>query len=343
MEPRPPSELKPDPVAGVDHTADQESDVDVARRLADRLNELIDRTRRRRAGADPEAVLETARVARRAAAMLAVQRRRLGPADPAIEALERAIVRSRTVIAVRPSRRQTFLSFFSVDYWRLIVERAGPLGIATALLLVPALFGYLWALRAPETVAGFLPPGFLWVQEAESTDMGAGALGLAGFSLFVMRNNIQVTLITFVLGVTWGVGTAWVVAQNGLILGAVAGLAMAAGNGRVLVEAIIAHGVLELSCIVIGGAAGLAVGRAMLRPGDRSRMEALRTEAVEAVRMAVGTAPWLVLAGVIEGYGSRTGLDAVPATIIGLAVGAVFWGLVWRLGRSRPAGSKTPG
>lgn len=281
----------------------------------------------------PDEVLGLARLARRASAELASLRQSRGAEDPGIERLEQQIVGARSVLAARAGRRQTFLDFFSYDYWRLIVERIRPLILALALLLIPALIGLLWALRQPDVVAGFLPPGFLWVRDAASTDMGASAVGLAGFSLFVMRNNIQVTLITFVLGVTWGIGTGWIIAQNGLILGAVTGLAMDAGNGEVLIEAIVAHGILELSCIVIGGLAGLSVGRAMLRPGHLTRTQALAKEASSAVRLAVGTAPWLVLAGIIEGFGSRTGLDAVPATVIGVAVGAIFWGLVWELGR----------
>jgi uncharacterized membrane protein SpoIIM required for sporulation len=88
---------------------------------------------------------------------------------------------------------------------------------------------------------------------------------------------------------------------------------------------------LELSCIVIAGAAGLSVGRALLRPAKLTRRTALTSEAGQAFRIAGGTAPWLVLAGLIEGYVSRVGLGPVPTTIVGLTIGVIFWGLViWR-------------
>jgi hypothetical protein len=39
----------------------------------------------------------------------------------------------------------------------------------------------------------------------------------------------------------------------------------------------------------------------------------------------------LILAGLVEGYVSRVGLGPVPTTIIGLALGSLFWGLyLWR-------------
>ncbi|MDX1449378.1 MAG: stage II sporulation protein M, partial [Acidimicrobiia bacterium] len=119
----------------------------------------------------------------------------------------------------------------------------------------------------------------------------------------------------------------------GVILGAVTGLAISAGNSEVFVAAVIAHGILELSCIVVGGAAGLSLGRSILRPGPFTRREALGKEAVVAVQLALGTALWLVLAGFVEGFASRTGLSWVPTTIIGVALGGGFWARVVLRGR----------
>jgi uncharacterized membrane protein SpoIIM required for sporulation len=89
--------------------------------------------------------------------------------------------------------------------------------------------------------------------------------------------------------------------------------------------------VLELSGIVVAGAAGLRMGWALIDPGNRTRGEALRSEARAAVEIVLGTAPWLVVAGLVEGFltPAGAGLDAVLA--VGLSLGAVYWGLVlWR-------------
>ncbi len=52
--------------------------------------------------------------------------------------------------------------------------------------------------------------------------------------------------------------------------------------------------------------------------------------------MILGTAPWLVVAGIIEGFVSRGGLAAGPVVAVGLAVGCLYWGLViWRGGPAR--------
>ena len=107
--------------------------------------------------------------------------------------------------------------------------------------------------------------------------------------------------------------------------------ARSALTARTKSAGVTAHGVLELSCIVVAGAAGLRMGWALIDPGNRTRGEALRTEARAAVEIILGTAPWLVLAGLVEGFvtPAGTGLDAVVA--VGLSLGAIYWGLVlWR-------------
>lgn len=265
------------------------------------------------------------------------------PDDPTTRRLERLVGDARGLVYQGSGRRVGVTGFFAETYWRLLWERRRLILLAAATLVVPGFLGALWVAVDRETVLGVMPAGFLWVTEATTTDQGYGSVGLIGFSTFVLVNNIRVTLIAFALGVTWGVGTVWVIAQNGLILGALAALAIDAGNWRLLLAAIAAHGVLELSCIVIGGAAGLAVGRAILRPGTRTRRQALAAEAVPAVQLALGTSAWLVLAGFIEGFASRTGLGWIPTTVMGLVIGVGFWGaMVWRGRPLRRAPAASP-
>jgi uncharacterized membrane protein SpoIIM required for sporulation len=307
----------------------------------ERLESALAAAGRRPERLAPAEVLALARDYRAAAADLASARRHF-PDDPMVANLERLVARARGVVYERPSRRANLVDLFADRYWLLLAERAGPLLLAGAMLAVPAVLSGVWAASDPETVATLLPAEFQWVAEAGTTDRGLGPLGLAGFSTFVFVNNIRVALLSFALGITWGIGTGLLLAYNGFILGGVGGLAIGAGNGSLLTAAVVGHGVLELTCIVVAGGAGLAVARAMLRPGHRTRRSALAAEAPVAMTIAAATAPWLVLAGLVEGYVSRVGLGPGPTTAIGVALGAVFWGLFWwrgwrpfRAGQSR--------
>ena len=261
--------------------------------------------------------------------------RRLFPGDPIVAEIERLVVRSRGLLFDRTGSRESVGSFFGFTYWQLIAARWREMSLAAALLFVPALLGAVWALSDPSAVIGVLPPDFLWITEARSTDAGYGTAGLIGFSTFVMQNNIRVTLLAFALGVTWGLMTGYITVQNGLILGAVAGLAVDAGNTELFIAAVAAHGILELSCIVVGAGTGLSLARSIIRPGHRTRRESLGEEARSAALVALGTVPWLVLAGFMEGFLSRTGITWIPTLVIGIIVGGGFWFLVWFLGARR--------
>jgi uncharacterized membrane protein SpoIIM required for sporulation len=286
---------------------------------------------------DGQEVRRLAGLYRAAAADLVAARRRF-PDEPVVQYLEDLVKRGQGLIYERSARRGNLIDFFADRYWQLLWERRAPLALAGLILVGPALLMAQWALSAPEAVAGLVPPQFLWVTEAGTTDQGMGAVGLAGFSTFVLTNNIRVALTAFVAGVTWGVGTALLIGYNGALFGALTGLAAGAGNLRLLGEATLAHGILEFTCIVVSGAAGLSLGRAILRPGHLRRVESLGREARLALQIAAGTAPWLVVAGLVEGYASRVGLGLVPTAIIGLLLGGGFWLLLWWRGRGGVTG-----
>jgi uncharacterized membrane protein SpoIIM required for sporulation len=140
-----------------------------------------------------------------------------------------------------------------------------------------------------------------------------------------------VTLVAFVGGLLFGVATVFALVFNGLLLGTIGGLAFGAGNGEAFVRLISSHGPLELSCIVVGGVAGLRLGHALIVPGSRTRLRSLQGEARRSVELAVGTAPWLVLCGFLEGLATGPELPVAVQVTIGLGLAALFWGLVvWR-------------
>lgn len=299
------------------------------------LEALLNRAGKRPEKVGGRGIRRLGELYRAAAADLVAARRRF-PDDPVVDRLEDLVRRGQGLIYERSSRRGNLVDFFADRYWILLWDRRRPLALAALILIVPALVMVLWAQSAPETVAGIVPAQFLWVTESETTDQGLGAVGLAGFSTFVLTNNIRVALTAFVAGITWGVGTALLIGYNGILFGALTGLAAGAGNLRLLGEATLAHGILELSCIVVAGAAGLSLGRAMLRPGHRTRIDSLAHEGRLSLQIAAGTAPWLVIAGLVEGYASRVGLALAPTAVIGVMLGAAFWGLFWWRGRPSP-------
>lgn len=296
------------------------------------LETLVGRAGRRGHGLGAEGVLRLGELYRGAVADLALARRRW-PGDPVVVRLDDLVSRARHLVYASPSRRFSALRFLATGYWRLVAERPVLLAVSAVLLFGPGALGVGWALDDPGAAGGLLPSEYRQVSEprTEGTDLGFSPDEQAGFATEIFTNNIRVSFLAFAGGITGGVLTAAVLLFNGVFLGTVAGLAWGAGNGEFFVELVAAHGVLELSCIVVAGMAGLRLGWAIVDPGRLPRLAALGIEARRAVLIALGTAPWLILAGLVEGFLTPRGLGLVQALAIGVALGAMYWALViWR-------------
>jgi uncharacterized membrane protein SpoIIM required for sporulation len=274
---------------------------------------------------------------REAAADLAYARRRFGD-DPVTRRLETLVLRARPLVYGAPARGGSLRAYLAHGYWRAVAERPRPLIAAWLLMLVPALLAGLWALSDPAYAGGLVPAAYRGVSDPQHHGLVLhGATQHAGVSISIFVNNIEVTFLAYAGGLTLGLLTGYVLATNGILLGAVAGLAASGGNGGDFLRLVVGHGVLELSCIAVTAAAGLRVGWSLVEPGPGTRGAALRAEAAQSIGIVLGTMPWLVLAGLVEGFITPTYSLAVVLPL-GLALGALYWGLVFRLGRAPSPG-----
>lgn len=304
------------------------------------LEELLRAAPRLRRRRDARSVLRLGALYRGAAADLALARRR-HPGDPVVTRLESLVTRARQAVYAEEPRRGSLRSFFARTYWVRVRERPLALALAVVLLLVPAALAVAWALSDTGAAIGLVPQQLRGAVEPVG-DTGMTTAQTAAFSSAVMTNNIQVTFLAFAAGILFGLGTALVVAYNGAVLGSVAGVAIANGNGAQFAEFVTAHGVIELSCIAVTAAAGMRMGYALVAPGPRVRSHALVEEARAAIAIVLGTVPWVILAGIIEGFVTRSGFGLVPGIVLGVGVGAVYWTLVVVRGRPRPTAAAAP-
>jgi uncharacterized membrane protein SpoIIM required for sporulation len=124
----------------------------------------------------------------------------------------------------------------------------------------------------------------------------------------IMTNNLTVSFTTFALGVTAGIGTVWMLALNGLLLGVVTAACWQAGMADQLYSFVAPHGVLELPAIFIAGGAGLLLAKGLLFPGNLPRRASIALEGGRAVRLVLGIVPMLIVAGTVEGFVSPSNL-----------------------------------
>lgn len=150
----------------------------------------------------------------------------------------------------------------------------------------------------------------------------------------IMTNNISVTFYAFALGAMIGIGTFYVLALNGLSIGAVLALCYRADYGNGLVTFMAGHGVVELSCIFLSGAAGFLIGEAIIAPGDLSRSDALKARGTDAVRLIIGAAPLLVVAGIIEGFISPAPINPALKFAVAALSGVALYAYLLFAGRA---------
>jgi uncharacterized membrane protein SpoIIM required for sporulation len=196
------------------------------------------------------------------------------------------------------------------------------LGMA-ALMALSALAGWwlvttfptLISLFASDSMIDQVEQGHLWTQ---------GLINIVPSSVLsvgILANNIVVSVLAFCSGIFFGLGTLYLVATNGLMLGAAFAFVHQHKLARALFEFIIAHGPVELSVICIAGAAGVALGESIIRP-TVSRRDSFEACAHRVGPLLLLCAALLVGCGFIEGFVSPDPSFPMASRII---IGVGYW------------------
>jgi uncharacterized membrane protein SpoIIM required for sporulation len=301
-----------------------------------------------RAGQRPETlgaagVFRLGELYRQAAADLAFARRQY-PGDPVVGRLEQLLRRGRQAVYGTTPAALSPLRLLTTTYWRVLASRPTPLALAALCFFGSAALACAWALADPDAAGGLVPGAFRSVVEPRPGGAGVALSPgeSAALASTIFTNNIAVTAMALAFGITFGIGTIYVLVYNGALIGTLMGLAWGSGNGSDLIELVAPHGFLELTCITVAGAAGLRIGWSLVEAGPRPRLEALRLEARAAVVIVLGTAPWLIAAGLVEGFVTPRGIGTGPAIAVGLALATPYWSLLaWRGFAARSRGDAT--
>lgn len=156
----------------------------------------------------------------------------------------------------------------------------------------------------------------------------------SAFANQVFWNNVRVAILAFALGILLCVLTAYVLAQNGAVGGTAGGLFTNVGEWQKFWGLILPHGLLELSAVVVAGAAGLRIGWTVIDPGERSRVVALSEEGRRSGNVIIGLFVAFLMAAFIEGFVTGQPWSTWVRVIIGLTGFVLFWGwtvmFAWR-------------
>lgn len=140
-----------------------------------------------------------------------------------------------------------------------------------------------------------------------------------------IRNNTSIGFQTFTSGLLFGIGTLFILLFNGIVLGSVAGHLTYIGYNDPFWGFVVGHSAFELTAIVLSGAAGFKLTQALIFPGRKTRLYALRTNGRIAIQLMYGAALLFLMAAFVEAFWSsrvQTPLN------VKYAIGGLFWLLV---------------
>jgi len=204
------------------------------------------------------------------------------------------------------SRRQEWQAVVEFYQWGFpaIIQHAWVyIATSTGIFLLGAVVAWWYAWQDPSFISLLVPEDLIVkVRDQHQLWMGSivGIEPLASSN--IMINNLSVSFGVIAGGVTAGLFTAFLLAFNGLLIGAVATLVGQNNLAYPFWAFVLPHGSLELPAIFFAGGGGLLLARAILFPGKYRRTDALRFYGSLAAQLLYGIVPMLIIAGTIEGF-----------------------------------------
>jgi uncharacterized membrane protein SpoIIM required for sporulation len=121
----------------------------------------------------------------------------------------------------------------------------------------------------------------------------------------ITLNNVMVSFYTFAAGIFSSLGTSYFLMRNGIMLGS---FQYFFHQHNLLVDSFLViwiHGTLEISAIIIAGAAGMVMGNSIVFPKTYTRIQSFRMGAKRGVKIIIGLVPIFVIAGFLESFITR--------------------------------------
>ncbi len=224
-----------------------------------------------------------------------------------------------------------FLQFITVGFPQAIRQNWTYIWIASALFYLPTLLLFLLVMAFPDLIYNVFDPHdvarFESMYDPSADRIGRDRQSDTDVMMFghYIANNIGVAFRTFATGLLFTLGSLFFLLYNGIIFGALASHLTTLGYSETFYTFVVGHCAFELTAITFAGAAGIKLGFAVIAPGLRTRIQALKETARESVAIMYGVILMLLLAAFVEAFWSSN--SALPS-LVKYGVGGTLWVLV---------------
>jgi uncharacterized membrane protein SpoIIM required for sporulation len=264
-------------------------------------------------------------------------------ADPGLVIrLSQVVAAAGAVIyGTRPQTLRGLARFFTRTFPAAVWHIRRFILVSAVLTFVPAVGVGTWLAHSPRAVEATAPAAVRQAYVNQDFEAYYSSEPAAAFATQVYTNNVRVAVLAFAAGVLVCIPTAVILVVNGANLGVAAGLFAAAGQSAKFYGLVAPHGLIELTSVVLAGAAGLRLGWAVIDPGERTRAAAMAEEGRRAVVLVLGVIFTLLVAGLIEGFVTGSGWPTAFRVGVGAVVELAFVVYAVTLGRAAAGSGMT--
>ena len=225
-----------------------------------------------------------------------------------------AVVLHNAIYRNKRERRLRIVTYWTREVPLTLFHARKLLAVSLAIFMVSMLIGVVGQLADPDYCRIILGDSYVDmtlrnIAAGKPFDVYCSAPGSEMF-VSITANNIYVSFLEFVMGVFTSIFTGLMLFNNGVMLGSFETFFAQHGLFMDSLLTVFLHGTLEISALVVAGAAGICMGNGWLFPGTYSRLTSFRLSAKRGLKIVVGTVPVFIVAGFIEGF--LTGHAALP-------------------------------
>lgn len=160
------------------------------------------------------------------------------------------------------------------------------------------------------------------LENIESGDAMAVYKGGSNWGTFIgiYDNNQRVGLYMFLSGIFLGIGTAFYIIKNAIMVAVFQAFFYQYNSLFDSLKGIWIHGTYEIFGIIIEAAAGYIIGASILFPGTLKRFESFKKGIRDAFYIFISTIPFTIIAAFLEGYVTRYS-NKMPVVFCFLIIG----------------------
>ena len=239
------------------------------------------------------------------------------------------------IYKTKKESKNRIITFFTKEFPMEFYQHQRKLLIAFLVFALFVIIGAFSAASEGDFVRSFLGDGYInmTLENIEKGDPMAVYKQQGEFNMFlgITLNNIKVALMAFTYGLLLGIGSLYVMLQNGLMLGSFQYFFYEKGLLWESARTIWIHGTIEISVIIVAGCAGLTLGAGMLFPDTYTRLESFKRGVKSGLKILMSTIPFFIVAGFLEGFVTRhTEMpDWLAILIISLSLGLILFYYVY--------------